>query len=73
MHGAVMRDSCDAAGICRAVFGGLANRDDDVGRAGKPIQIVAPENFHGDVVRQTGTNPAAVTSIPTNPDQDPSQ
>jgi zinc/manganese transport system substrate-binding protein len=35
------------------------------------IQIVAAENFYGDVARQLGGDNVAVTSILTNPDQDP--
>ena len=39
--------------------------------AGQPINIVAAENFYGDVARQIGGEDAAVTSILSNPDQDP--
>jgi zinc/manganese transport system substrate-binding protein len=35
------------------------------------INIVAAENFYGDVARQIGGNLVAVTSILSNPDQDP--
>ena len=37
----------------------------------EPIAIVAAENFYGDVVRQIGGPNVAVTSILSNPDQDP--
>lgn len=37
----------------------------------KPITIVAAENFYGDIARQIGGAQVAVTSILTNPDQDP--
>jgi zinc/manganese transport system substrate-binding protein len=37
----------------------------------KPVQIVAAENFYGDVVRQLGGDHVAVTSILSNPDEDP--
>ncbi len=37
----------------------------------KPIKIVAAENFYGDIARQIGGVEVAVTSILTNPDQDP--
>jgi zinc/manganese transport system substrate-binding protein len=37
----------------------------------KPITIVAAENFYGDITRQIGGAEVAVTSILTNPDQDP--
>jgi zinc/manganese transport system substrate-binding protein len=36
-----------------------------------PIKIVAAENFYGDVAEQIGGTNVAVTSILTNPDQDP--
>lgn len=37
----------------------------------KPIPVVAAENFYGDVVKQIGGSAVAVTSILSNPDQDP--
>jgi len=37
----------------------------------EPIAIVAAENFYGDVAGQVGGPDVAVTSILTNPDQDP--
>jgi len=36
-----------------------------------PIKIVAAENFYGDIARQIGGGNVVVTSILTNPDQDP--
>jgi zinc/manganese transport system substrate-binding protein len=36
-----------------------------------PIAVVAAENFYGDIARQIGGAGVAVTSILTNPDQDP--
>lgn len=36
-----------------------------------PIPVVAAENFYGDVVKQLGGTHVAVTSILSNPDQDP--
>ena len=36
-----------------------------------PVKVVAAENFYGDVARQIGGDEVAVTSILTNPDQDP--
>ncbi len=36
-----------------------------------PIAVVAAENFYGDVVGQVGGPDASVTSILSNPDQDP--
>jgi zinc/manganese transport system substrate-binding protein len=37
----------------------------------EPVAIVAAENFYGDVASQIGGEHVAVTSILTNPDQDP--
>jgi len=37
----------------------------------EPIAIVAAENFYGDVAEQVGRPAVSVTSILTNPDQDP--
>ncbi len=39
--------------------------------AGSPINIVAAENFYGDIAKQIGGPNVAVTSILSNPDQDP--
>ncbi len=36
-----------------------------------PVKVVAAENFYGDVATQIGGENVAVTSILTNPDQDP--
>ncbi len=36
-----------------------------------PVKVVAVENFYGDVATQIGGENVAVTSILTNPDQDP--
>ncbi|MGO4871039.1 MAG: metal ABC transporter solute-binding protein, Zn/Mn family [Roseiarcus sp.] len=36
-----------------------------------PVKVVAAENFYGDVATQIGGANVAVTSILTNPDQDP--
>ena len=36
-----------------------------------PVKVVAAENFYGDVASQIGGGDVAVTSILTNPDQDP--
>jgi zinc/manganese transport system substrate-binding protein len=41
------------------------------GRAAAPVNIVAAENFYGDVARQIGGPDVNVTSILDNPDQDP--
>ena len=37
----------------------------------KPVNIVAAENFYGDVAKQIGGSNVKVTSILSNPDQDP--
>ena len=39
--------------------------------AAAPIPVVAAENFYGDIARQIGGDQIRVTSILTNPDQDP--
>jgi zinc/manganese transport system substrate-binding protein len=39
--------------------------------AAKPVNIVAAENFYGDVAKQIGGPEVAVYSILSNPDQDP--
>ena len=39
--------------------------------AAKPIEILAAENFYGDVARQIGGSKVEVTSILNNPNQDP--
>jgi zinc/manganese transport system substrate-binding protein len=36
-----------------------------------PVRIVAAENFYGDVARQIGGDLVSVTSVMTNPNQDP--
>ncbi len=40
-------------------------------RAESPIKVVAAENFYGDVAKQIGGPDVDVTSILSNPDQDP--
>jgi zinc/manganese transport system substrate-binding protein len=40
-------------------------------RAAVPIAVVAAENFYGDVAQQIGGPQVAVTSILSNPDEDP--
>jgi zinc/manganese transport system substrate-binding protein len=40
-------------------------------QAAQPIEIVAAENFYGDVARQIGGSEVKVTSILSNPDEDP--
>jgi zinc/manganese transport system substrate-binding protein len=37
----------------------------------EPVKIVAAENFYGDVAKQLGAADVSVTSILSNPDQDP--
>lgn len=37
----------------------------------EPINVVAAENFYGDIAQQTGGDNVAVTSILSSPDQDP--
>ena len=37
----------------------------------EPLQVVAAENFYGDLVKQVGGGRVVVTSVLSNPDQDP--
>ncbi|HEX4767687.1 MAG TPA: zinc ABC transporter substrate-binding protein [Lichenihabitans sp.] len=53
-----------------ALVGLVATLSPVVAKA-NPISIVAAENFYGDVARQIGGADVAVTSILSNPDQDP--
>jgi zinc/manganese transport system substrate-binding protein len=52
-----------AAAVSLAVWSAPAFAD--------PVKVVAAENFYGDVATQIGGANVAVTSILTNPDQDP--
>lgn len=65
------------ANACAAVLGGLmtaligfALPAPVNGAAGK-IDVLAAENFYGDIAQQIGGERVAVTSILSNPDQDP--
>jgi zinc/manganese transport system substrate-binding protein len=49
-------------------FGGMAMAQTSANGA---VAVVAAENFYGDVVRQLGGSHVAVTSILSNPDEDP--
>ena len=40
-------------------------------RAAEPLSVVAAENFYGDIAEQIGGSAVKVTSILSNPDQDP--
>ncbi|MBV8870696.1 MAG: zinc ABC transporter substrate-binding protein [Acetobacteraceae bacterium] len=55
-----------ALALCAALLAAPA-----VGRAAAPITLVAAENFYGDVAQQIGGPDVRVTSILSNPDQDP--
>jgi hypothetical protein len=57
-----------ALGIVAAV---LLTRAAEAQPAFPTISIVAAENFYGDVARQVAGSTATVTSILSNPDQDP--
>ncbi len=52
-----------------AMLGGLALSA--LAQSAKPLPVVAAENFYGDVAKQIGGSNVAVTSILSNPDQDP--
>ncbi|WP_116135553.1 metal ABC transporter solute-binding protein, Zn/Mn family [Trinickia diaoshuihuensis] len=53
------------ATLCALAFSGAALAQSS------PIQAVAAENFYGDVVKQLGGAHVSVTSILSNPEQDP--
>ncbi len=50
----------------RAIFGALA-----APAVADPVKVVAAENFYGDIAKQIGGDNVAVTSILSNPDDDP--
>ncbi|MBV8614067.1 MAG: zinc ABC transporter substrate-binding protein [Acetobacteraceae bacterium] len=52
--------------LCAALLAAPA-----LGRAAPPITLVAAENFYGDVAQQIGGPDVRVTSVLSNPDQDP--
>ena len=54
-----------ALGLAALALGGTAFAQ------GAPIPVVAAENFYGDVAQQLGGAHVSVTSILSNPDQDP--
>jgi zinc/manganese transport system substrate-binding protein len=56
-------------GLVGAMTAISAARADPVGAG--PIRIVAAENFYGDIAKQIGGPDVNVTSILSNPDQDP--
>jgi len=57
--------ACASLGLAALAFSGAALAQN------APIPVVAAENFYGDVVKQLGGTHVAVTSILSNPDQDP--
>ena len=61
--------------LCRPCSGDFRGRARSIERraieAAGPIKVVAAENFYGDIARQIGGGEVAVTSILSNPDQDP--
>lgn len=77
LAGAVVVAMLALAG-CGAANSGSANAgasaqptDPSVGTASGVIDVVAAENFYGDMVRQIGGTHVNVTSILSNPDADP--
>ncbi len=54
-----------------AIAAGIAVMSAAPAWAASPVPIVAAENFYGDVAKQIGGPNVKVTSILTNPDQDP--
>ncbi|HEY2604853.1 MAG TPA: cation ABC transporter substrate-binding protein, partial [Paraburkholderia sp.] len=62
---ALKLSTCVAVGAAALAFGHGAFAAD------AKIPVVAAENFYGDVVQQLGGDRVDVTSILSNPDQDP--
>ncbi|MEA2778497.1 MAG: zinc/manganese transport system substrate-binding protein [Rhodospirillaceae bacterium] len=58
-----------AAAVATAVV--LASSLASAQSGGKPLKIVAAENFYGDLAQQLGGSDVKVTSILSNPNQDP--
>jgi zinc/manganese transport system substrate-binding protein len=54
--------------LCAVAFDGIALNE---AQAAQPVAIVAAENFYGDVATQIGGSDVKVTSILSNPDEDP--
>ncbi len=52
-------------------FAAVAQVAPPIAQSVKPVAIVAAENFYGDVAKQIGGAHVTVSSILTNPDQDP--
>ncbi len=59
------------AALCALSFGAVAQTPAAAQAPAQPVQIVAAENFYGDVAKQLGGAHVSVTSILSNPDQDP--
>ena len=53
------------------IAAGVAIATGTPARAAEPLSIVAAENFYGDIAQQIGGSAVKVTSILSNPDQDP--
>jgi len=59
------------AALCALSLGAVAQTPAAAQAPIQPVQIVAAENFYGDVAKQLGGAHVSVTSILSNPDQDP--
>jgi zinc/manganese transport system substrate-binding protein len=62
-----MRKAAFAVAACLVLAAGVAPA------ATQPVNLLAAENFYGDVAQQVGGPAVKVTSILNNPDQDPHQ
>ncbi|KAF1013655.1 MAG: zinc ABC transporter substrate-binding protein [Burkholderia sp.] len=60
-----------SAGYAALLVGGFTGFVSPADAQTAKLQVVAAENFYGDVIKQIGGANVAVTSILTNPDQDP--
>ena len=59
------------AALCTLSLGAVAQTPAAAQAPAQSVQIVAAENFYGDVAKQLGGAHVNVTSILSNPDQDP--
>src|SRR5579871_1375788 len=59
--------------VATVIYGGyrLSNHTSNTMRGSGKVTVVAAENFYGDIAKQLGGDKVQVTSILSNPDEDP--
>jgi zinc/manganese transport system substrate-binding protein len=62
---------CATAAMALVCASARAQGNAEAASLSTPVPVVAAENFYGDVVQQLGGKHVAVTSVLSNPDQDP--